>query len=159
MPERVVAAVGLGSNLGDREKYLRQALVAIERTPGMVLLRRSTWHETEPIGGPQGQGAYLNGAALVETTLSAAQFLAALHAIEARHGRRRDVPNGPRTLDLDLLWFGDQELSEPDLVVPHPRLTERLFVLAPLAEIAPDHPLPGGQSVAERAAKLEEARR
>ena len=153
--ERVTAAVALGSNEGDRERFLRAALVALERTPGVVVLRRSRWIETEPVGGPPGQGRYLNGAALLETTLGPRELLRVLLAIERKYARRRNVPNGPRTLDLDLLTHGEAQVEEPDLVVPHPRMEERLFVLEPLAELVPDRVLPRcGQRVADRAREL-----
>lgn len=147
---RVTAAIALGSNMGDREKFLRGALTRLERTPGVVVLRRSTWHETEPVGGPSGQGPFLNGAALLETTLDPHALLGVLQAIERKAGRERSVPDAARTLDLDLLWHGDQEQGTPELTLPHPRLHERAFVLAPLAELVPDHPLACGQTVAER---------
>lgn len=149
------AAIALGSNLGDREKHLRGALVALEKTPGLTVLRRSSWHETAPVGGPPGQGPFLNGAALVETKLAPRELLGVLQAIEARHGRERSERDAPRTLDLDLLWHGDARADDPELTLPHPRLEERTFVLAPLAEIAPDHRLAGcGRTVAERLAEL-----
>jgi len=152
---RNVAAVALGSNLGDRRAHLERAVRALERTPGVVVLRRSRWHETAPVGGPAGQGAYLNGALLVETTIGPRELLAELTRLEARAGRQREVPHGPRTLDLDLLYFGDERCDAPDLTLPHPRMEERLFVLEPLAEIAPDHRLSGcALSVAERAREL-----
>lgn len=152
---RTVAAIGLGSNLGEREKFLRRALVALERSDGVTLLRRSTWHETEPVGGPPGQGPYLNGAALIETTLGARELLALLQAIEARCGRERGALDAPRTLDLDLLWYGEERRDDPQLTLPHPRMEQRLFVLAPLAEIAPDRRLPGcGSTVEQRASEL-----
>ena len=153
--ERVTALVALGSNEGDRERSLRGALVSLDRTPGVVVLRRSRWIETEPVGGPPGQGRYLNGAALLETTLGPRELLRELLRVECKYGRRRDVPNGPRTLDLDLLTYGEVAIDEPDLVVPHPRMEERLFVLEPLAELVPDRVLPRcGQRVAERAREL-----
>jgi len=152
---RTVAAVALGSNLGDREATLRRALVGLERTAGVVVLRRSTWHETAPVGGPAGQGPYLNGACLLETTLDAPALLARLHELEDKYGRVREVPDGPRTLDLDLLWFGEERSDDPALLLPHPRLEERTFVLAPLVELVPERVLPGcGVTVAERLAEL-----
>ena len=135
---RVVAAIALGSNVGDRERALARAVVALERTPGVVVLRRSRWIETEPEGGPHDQGRFLNGAILVETTLAPRELLDAMLAIERRLGRVRAERNGPRTIDLDLLDHGGVELDEPGLHLPHPRMEERLFVLEPLGEIAPD---------------------
>lgn len=149
------AAIALGSNLGDREKFLRGALVALEKAEGVTVLRRSRWHETEPVGGPEDQGPFLNGAALLETRLGARELLELLHSIEAKYGREREVQDGPRTLDLDLLWFGDSRSDDPELTLPHPRMEERAFVLAPLEEVAPEHVLPGcGKTVAERLAEL-----
>lgn len=160
MSERVVAAVALGSNLGEREQLMKRAQSLLEKLEGVVLLRRSAWHETAPVGGPGGQGAYLNGAALLETTLAPADLLEALQGIETRLGRDREAegPNGARPMDLDLLWHGDASLASDALTLPHPRLEERLFVLEPLAEIAPDHVLPGcGRTVVERIEELRSA--
>jgi 2-amino-4-hydroxy-6-hydroxymethyldihydropteridine diphosphokinase len=127
------AAIALGSNLGDRERYLRVAADSLARL--LTDLRISSFHETEPVGvGPQ--PLFLNGAATGLTTLSAHQLLRELLDIEARSGRERPHPGASRTLDLDLILFGDAVITEPDLVVPHPRFRERRFVLAPLAEIA-----------------------
>jgi 2-amino-4-hydroxy-6-hydroxymethyldihydropteridine diphosphokinase len=155
--KRVTAAIALGSNMGDREKYLRGALTRLERTTGVVVLRRSTWHETQPVGGPSGQGLYLNGAALLETTLDAHSLLAVLQAIELKAGRERGVQDAARTLDLDLLWFGAESQNTPELTLPHPRLHERTFVLAPLAELVPDHLLACGQTVVQQLEALTEA--
>ncbi len=157
-PTRVQAAIALGANLGAREKTLASAVRALERTPGVVVLRRSRWHETAPVGGPPGQGPYLNGALLVETTLAARELLERLLEIEARHGRERDPAqrNAPRTLDLDLLFHGDQVVREEGLELPHPRLWERTFVLEPLTELVPDRTLPGRRMTL--AARLEELR-
>ena len=140
----VRAAIGLGSNLGDRGAHIEggfAALGSIERTR---VVARSSVIETEPVG-PAGQGAYLNAAALVETRLGPRDLLDAMLAIELTHGRDRSVEPrwGPRTLDLDLLLFGDAEIDEPGLSVPHPRLPERAFVLMPLAEIGGGLAVPG----------------
>lgn len=131
------ALIGLGSNLGDRRATLEGAIAALEATPGVRVRRVSAFRETEPVGGPSGQGAYLNAAAVLETTLGPFELLPLLQAIEARFGRVRTVRWGERTLDLDLLLFDDRIIQTPDLSVPHPRLTERRFVLEPLAEVAP----------------------
>jgi len=155
--DRVEAALALGSNLGERERTLVAAVRDLERTPGVVVLRRSQWIETAPVGGPAGQGPFLNGALLIETTLSARALLTELQRIEAKHGRQREVPDGPRTLDLDLLLYGDAVIAESDLQVPHPRMEERSFVLEPLAQVLPEHKLSScGKTVAERAAELRE---
>lgn len=133
-PAPVHAYIALGSNLGDRAAHLRFALTTLAATPGILLLRVSTFHETAPVGGPPGQGPYLNAAALLETSLSPRALLDTLLSIESRAGRTRSVPNAPRTLDLDLLLYADLALSAPDLQVPHPRMWHRSFVVGPLAE-------------------------
>ncbi len=137
------AYVGLGANLGDRERTLREAVDALAAEDGIEVLAVSTLRDTDPVGVGD-QPRYLNGAAELETTLTARELLAALLALEQRFGRLR-VPgeHGPRTLDLDLLLYGSEELDEPGLTVPHPRLHERAFVLEPLAELAPGLVVPG----------------
>jgi 2-amino-4-hydroxy-6-hydroxymethyldihydropteridine diphosphokinase len=129
--------IGLGSNLGDRRAALEGAIAALGETPGILVRKVSTFHETESVGGPSGQGRYLNAAAVLETSLDPLALLKVLQAIEARFGRVRTVRWGERTLDLDLLLFGDRIIDTPELVVPHPRYAARRFVLQPLAEIAP----------------------
>ncbi len=131
------AWISLGSNLGDRAATLDAALAALAETPGVAVRAVSTYHETAPVGGPDGQGTFLNAAAHLETTLGPFELLDALQAIEARFGRVRAVRWGERTLDLDLLIFGTKFLDTRRLKVPHTRLALRRFVLAPLAEIAP----------------------
>ncbi|MGH2977750.1 MAG: 2-amino-4-hydroxy-6-hydroxymethyldihydropteridine diphosphokinase [Gaiellaceae bacterium] len=137
------AYVGLGANLGDRERALQAAVGALSAEQGIEVVAVSTLRETEPVGVGE-QPPYLNGAAELETTLSARELLDRLLAVEQRFGRVR-VPgeHGPRTHDLDLLLYGDEEIDEPGLTVPHPRLHERRFVLEPLAELAPGLALPG----------------
>lgn len=144
-----VAAVGLGSNLGDRAGHLSRAVEEIGALPGVRVLAVSSWVETDPVGGPPDAPRYLNGALLLETRLPPRELLAALLRIERAHGRERTpgARDEPRTLDLDLLLQGDRALDEPDLEVPHPRLESRAFVLEPLAEIAPDLRLPSGRTV------------
>ncbi len=132
------AMIGLGSNLGDRAALLEGALAALAATSGVRIGRVSSFRETEPVGGPPGQGPYLNAAAALETTLEPIDLFRALQAIEARFGRVRTVRWGERTLDLDLLLFDGRIIDSPELTVPHPRLAERRFVLEPLAQIAPD---------------------
>jgi 2-amino-4-hydroxy-6-hydroxymethyldihydropteridine diphosphokinase len=135
------AYIALGSNLGDRRVTLDAAVEALRQTPGVTVTRVSSVYETEPVGGPAGQGKYLNAVAEVQADLPAPDLLRALLAIEDRLGRVRAERFGPRTMDLDLLLYGTEthDVHEPgiDLTVPHPRLHERLFVLEPLAEIAP----------------------
>src|SRR5262249_45347713 len=135
---QTIAFIGLGSNLGDRRATLDGTIAALAATPGIRILRVSSYLETDPVGGPKGQGSYLNAAAALETTLEAAELLHVLQAIENRFGRVRTVRWGERTLDLDLLLFGDRTIETAELTVPHPRLAERRFVLEPLAAIAPD---------------------
>jgi 2-amino-4-hydroxy-6-hydroxymethyldihydropteridine diphosphokinase len=133
-----LAFIGLGSNLGDRRAMLDGAISALKREPGVIVRNVSSFLETEPVGGPRGQGTYLNAAAALETTLGPFELLHVLAEIEDRFGRLRTIRWGERTLDLDLLLFDDQIIDTPELTVPHPRLTSRGFVLEPLAEIAPD---------------------
>lgn len=127
------AIVALGSNLGDREGYLRLALAELGNVTAV-----SGVYETEPIGGPDAQGAYLNLVAVVDTSLDPFAFLRRCQRIEALALRQRVVHWGPRTLDVDILFFDEMRLDTPELVVPHPRVFERRFVLAPLSEVAPD---------------------
>lgn len=134
------AAIALGSNVGDRQAHLTYALEHLRTMAEVRVLAVSTWYETAPVGGPLGQGAYLNGACLVDTTLEAHALLDLLLAIEQERGRdrTREERHGPRTLDLDLIVCGELQYDDARLTLPHPRWTERLFVLEPLAEIAPD---------------------
>jgi 2-amino-4-hydroxy-6-hydroxymethyldihydropteridine diphosphokinase len=135
----VTAYIALGSNLGDRKGNLDQALALLTQLPQSTLGRVSSYQETEPVGGPPGQGKYLNAAAELRTSLSAPELLRALLEVEKKMGRQRGARFGPRTIDLDLVLYGLEQLKLPeaDLEVPHPRMHERLFVLGPLAEIAP----------------------
>jgi len=137
------AYIGLGSNLGNREANVRSAVTHLDSWDGVRVVALSSFYETEPVGPVQPD--YINAVCAVKTTLSARQLLNALLTIEARHGRKRSIRWGPRTLDLDLLLYGDAVINERDLVVPHPHMHERRFVLEPLCEIAPDvvHPVFG----------------
>lgn len=149
------AWIALGSNVGDRRAHLERALVGLARTPSTRLLRSSRWIETAPVGGPAGQGPYLNGVAELETELGPRELLERLQSLERDAGRLRTVEGAPRTLDLDLLLHGETRVDEPDLVLPHPRMEQRTFVLGPLAELAPDLVLPrSGRTVAERLREL-----
>ena len=141
------AYVGLGANLGDRERTLREAAAALAAEEGIEVVAVSTLRETEPVGVGE-QPLFINGAAALDTTLEAIELLDRLLAVEQRFGRVR-VPgeHGPRTLDLDLLLFGDEQIDEPGLGVPHPRLHERRFVLEPLAELDPGLVIPGRGTV------------
>jgi 2-amino-4-hydroxy-6-hydroxymethyldihydropteridine diphosphokinase len=150
----VRAYVGLGSNLGDRAAYLLLGLSALSRLSKTHLLRLSPVYETEPVGPPQ--PPYLNMVAELETELSPKGLLAEMLRVEKALGRERRERWGPRTLDLDLLLYGDLVLEEAGLSVPHPRLHERAFVLVPLLDLLPEgrHPLLG-QSFAELLASLD----
>ncbi len=128
--------VALGSNLGEREVHLAGAVSALRRLRGADLLEVSPVYETDPVG-PPGQGPYLNAVARLRVSLAPRVLLHRLLEIEAAAGRVRSEPNAPRTLDLDLLFYGEREIDEPGLRVPHPRLHERAFVLEPLRDIAP----------------------
>ena len=125
------AYLGLGSNLGDRRAHLRAAVAAL---PDVVAV--SPVYETEPVGGPSGQGPYLNLVVALETELSPRELLELGNGLEEAAGRVRTEPNGPRTLDVDVLLVGDLTVHDDDLVVPHPRMWQRRFVLAPLADLA-----------------------
>ena len=128
-------AIALGSNLGDRGRYLRDAIAALHRS--ISGFRVSPFYDTAPVGVGD-QPRFLNAAATGSTTLPARQLLETLLGIESQCGRTRPYPGAPRTLDLDLILYGDQIIEERDLIVPHPRFRERRFVIEPLAEIAPD---------------------
>jgi 2-amino-4-hydroxy-6-hydroxymethyldihydropteridine diphosphokinase len=146
------AAFGLGSNLGDRRAHLERAIAGLRGRMEVVAV--SAFRETLPVGGPP-QGPYLNAVAVVETGLGPRELLEAARALEAAAGRVRGERFGPRTLDVDLLLYGDRSIELDDLVVPHPRLKERRFVLEPLAEVAPGWTVPGaGATVEELLADL-----
>ena len=131
------AYVGLGANLGDRERTLREAVDALGAEEGIEVAAVSTLRETDPVGVGE-QPRFLNGVAALETSLGARELLDRLFAVEQRFGRVRfPGEHGPRTLDLDLLLYGDETIDEPGLALPHPRMHERRFVLEPLAELAP----------------------
>jgi len=138
------AFVGIGSNLGEPERQIAAALDQLAAEDGIELVAVSTLRETEPVGFLD-QPNFLNGAAQLETELPPRELLKRLLAIESRLGRvRGEGPRlGPRTIDLDLLLYGDEEIDEPGLTVPHPRLPERRFALEPLAELAPGLEIPG----------------
>jgi 2-amino-4-hydroxy-6-hydroxymethyldihydropteridine diphosphokinase len=149
------AYVALGANLGDREQTIRQALAELDRTPGVRVAAVSSLSETEPVGYLN-QPPFLNGAAALETSLGPRELLDLLLAVERRFGRVRmgSPPLGPRTLDLDLLVYAGAEIDEPGLRIPHPRLHERRFVLAPLAELDPSLKVPGKGEVQALLAEL-----
>jgi 2-amino-4-hydroxy-6-hydroxymethyldihydropteridine diphosphokinase len=143
------AYLGIGANLGEREQTIRRALAALDAEDGVRVVAVSTLRETEPVGYLD-QPRFLNGAAAVETELSPVELLQRLLAVERGLGRERSGPRyGPRTIDLDLLLYGDQEVEEPGLTVPHPRLAERRFALEPLAELDPELVVPGRGRVSD----------
>ncbi|MFM7363108.1 MAG: 2-amino-4-hydroxy-6-hydroxymethyldihydropteridine diphosphokinase [Cuspidothrix sp.] len=134
------AAIALGSNMGDCQTILTEALTVLNQTPGITIQAQSSWYQTKAIGPTQPD--YLNGCATLLVEISPQALLENLLAIEQQFGRVRQEHWGPRTLDLDLLLYDDLILHQPNLQVPHPRLAERAFVLVPLAEIAPNWPDP-----------------
>ncbi|MBI3267901.1 MAG: 2-amino-4-hydroxy-6-hydroxymethyldihydropteridine diphosphokinase [Planctomycetes bacterium] len=151
--------LGLGSNLGDRAGNLAAAVASLAAVPGVRVRRLSRVWETEPVGGPA-QGEYLNAVAEVETELPPASLLDAVLEVEHGLGRERAERWGPRILDIDLLLAGDRVVESGALVLPHPRLAERRFVLEPLAELVPDlrHPV-AGRTIAQLLAGLPAAAR
>jgi len=137
-----LAYVGLGANLGDPRRQLEEALIAMGGLPQTRLAARSSFYRTAPVGY-EAQPDFVNAVAALDTALTPGELLDGLQGIERRHGRERSFPNAPRTLDLDLLLYGEDRIARPGLTVPHPRMHERAFVLRPLAEIAPDAEIPG----------------
>jgi 2-amino-4-hydroxy-6-hydroxymethyldihydropteridine diphosphokinase len=152
---QVIAYVGLGANLGDREATLRRAVELLHDEPDMSVLSVSSFRETDPVGHAD-QPSFLNAAAALETDLPAQVLLERLLEIERRLGRVREgvARFGPRTCDLDLLLYGREGVNEPELVVPHPRLAERRFALEPLVELDPELELPDGRRLADLLAAL-----
>jgi len=126
--------IGIGSNLGDREKYIKNAIEKLKETEGVEVKKISNIYETEPVGGTK-QGKYLNGVIEIETWLEPRELMIKLQEIEKQSGRIRSVKNAPRTIDLDMLLYGDKKIDEPGLKIPHPRMYEREFVMKPLKEI------------------------
>jgi 2-amino-4-hydroxy-6-hydroxymethyldihydropteridine diphosphokinase len=140
--ESTQAFIGLGANLGDPQAQVRRSLLALAELAGTRLRAASSFYRSAPVS-VGAQPDFINAVAQIETTLVARALLEALLAAERRFGRRREFPGAPRTLDLDLLLYGDCVIAEPGLIVPHPRMHERAFVLVPLVEIAPDIAIPG----------------
>ena len=134
----IECAIALGSNQGNSLDILQKSLIALNQIPGIVIDATSSWYQTKPVGTPQPQPDYLNGCALLSTQQTPEELLNLLQAIEIQFGRTNKGGLQPRTLDLDLLLYGDLILNTPNLTIPHPRMIERAFVLVPLAEIAPD---------------------
>jgi 2-amino-4-hydroxy-6-hydroxymethyldihydropteridine diphosphokinase len=145
----VLAFIGLGSNLGDCSSYLERAIDLLRASQGIRVIGVSTFRKTDPVGHLD-QPPFLNGAVAVETEVGARELLDRLLAIERELGRERAGPRfGPRTIDLDLLLYGEEVIDEPGLKVPHPRLGERAFVLEPLVELDPGLRLPDGRLLTE----------
>ena len=132
-----IAYVGIGSNLDDPRRQVLNAFSDLDRLPHTRVVKKSSLYRTAPMGHAD-QPDFINAVAQLETGLFAERLLAELQAVEARHGRQRSFPNAPRTLDLDVLLFGDLALDSPALKIPHPRMLERAFVLKPLLEISPE---------------------
>ncbi len=144
MTEPRRAYLGLGSNEGDRLEYLQQAVNGLGATPGIDVAAVSPVYETDPVGGPP-QSRYLNAVVAIDTALPARDLLVRAKQLEAAAGRTAGARWGPRPLDVDILLVGDERVADPDLVVPHPRMPERHFVLAPLADLDPARaPVPPG---------------
>jgi 2-amino-4-hydroxy-6-hydroxymethyldihydropteridine diphosphokinase len=133
--------IGLGSNIEDREYHLTEAIRLLQEHPDIHIRRCSSIYETDPVGYIE-QAAFLNMVIKVETGLAPAELFSYMLAVEQQLGRVRDIRFGPRTIDLDLLLFGQQQLTQPELLVPHPRMAERAFVLVPLLEIADEESIP-----------------
>lgn len=139
-----IAYVGIGSNAGDRAAFCRRAVASIEADPQIRVTKASSLYETSPLGGPP-QRSFINLVVKIDTDLDARGLLDATQAIETKLGREpSDIHWGPRVVDLDILLFGEEKLSEPDLEIPHPRMTQRRFVLVPLLEIEPEAGDPWG---------------
>jgi 2-amino-4-hydroxy-6-hydroxymethyldihydropteridine diphosphokinase len=153
-PTAVAAFIALGSNLGDPSAQIHSAVREVGKLPDTRVLRRSSLYRNPP-EGELNQPEYVNAVAEIETRLSARALLDRLLEIERAHGRAREYPNAPRTLDLDIVLYGDRVVREPGLVIPHPRMLARAFVLVPLAEIAPEAQVPGYGRVADLAAKTD----
>ncbi|WP_062465983.1 2-amino-4-hydroxy-6-hydroxymethyldihydropteridine diphosphokinase [Demequina maris] len=146
----VVAYLALGGNIGDVDTTFREALWELHRIPGIMVQRASSLFTTTPVGGPP-QDDFLNAVVEIMTALAPRELLAACQGVEVLHGRERHEDNGPRTLDLDILAYGDLTIDVDDLVVPHPRATERAFVMKPWATLAPNYEVPGAGRVADLA--------
>ena len=138
-----ICYIGLGSNLNDPETQIHSALNALGKIPQTTLVTSSSLYRSRPLG-PENQPEYINAVARLETALTAVTLLRRMQQIESDHGRRRRMERwGPRTLDLDLLLYGNEQINEQQLVIPHPEMANRNFVLSPLLEIAPDITIPG----------------
>lgn len=151
----MTAYLGFGSNLGDRPAILDEVMRTLSQTPQVIITRRSSLYETQPVGFLD-QPDFLNAVIEVKTTLTPRELLGLVLRLEENHGRVRNLRWGPRVIDIDILLYGEVALAEPDLTVPHPRLTERAFALVPLAEIAPNAHFPDGETVQKKLQRLHE---
>ena len=152
----VTAYIALGANLDDPIAQVKAGFGALAALPQTKLIAQSSLYRTAPVGYAN-QPDFINAVAAVETALSPRQLLDAILAVETKHGRVRDFPNAPRTLDLDILLYGERTVNESGLTVPHARMHERAFVLAPLAEIAPHCVIPGRGTATELLQKVDSA--
>ncbi|MGV3628396.1 MAG: 2-amino-4-hydroxy-6-hydroxymethyldihydropteridine diphosphokinase [Betaproteobacteria bacterium] len=150
------ACVALGANIGEPLRQIEAAFAALAALPGTRVLARSSLYRSAPVGYAD-QPDFINAVAMIETALAPHALLDALLAIERAHGRVREFPNSPRTLDLDIVLYGDVVLQEPGLTIPHARMLERAFVMLPLAEIAPDAVVPGQGKVSDLARLVDAA--
>ena len=153
MSDRVRAVIALGSNLDDPERQVKRAFDEIGALPRTKLLAKSRIFRTEPVGY-RDQPEFVNACALVETSLAPRELLDDLLALEKRHGRVREIRNGPRTLDLDIVLYGDRTIDEPGLTIPHPRAHERAFVLEPLVDVWPEAVIAGKGKASDLLARL-----
>lgn len=154
MTGSVEAYLGLGSNLGDRRRNLKEALSMIEEVDGVSVEKISPLYETGAVGGVE-QSDFYNIVVRIETSLSPRELLHLAHRVEEQLHRARDQRWGPRTVDVDILLYGEASIDESDLAVPHPEMENRVFVLAPLGDIAPQLVLPSGRTIGERLAGIE----
>ncbi len=153
---RIIACIALGANIGEPLHQIESAIAALAALPDTCLVARSSLYRSAPVGYAD-QPDFLNAVAVVETLLTPQALLDALLAIERAHGRVRDFPNAPRTLDLDIVLYGDVVMHEPGLTIPHARMLERAFVMVPLAEVAPDAIVPGHGRIGDLAAQVDAA--
>ncbi len=150
------ACVALGANIGDPVQQVGAGFAALAALPGTRLVARSSLYRSAPVGYTD-QPDFINAVAVIATSIAPQALLDALLAIERTHGRVREFPNAPRTLDLDIVLYGDVVLNEPGLTIPHARMLERAFVMVPLAEVAPDAMVPGHGRVRDLAARVDAA--
>jgi 2-amino-4-hydroxy-6-hydroxymethyldihydropteridine diphosphokinase len=150
------ACVALGANIGEPLRQIDAGFSALAALPGTRMIARSSLYRSAPVGYAD-QPDFINAVALIETTLAPQALLDALLGIEREHGRVREFPNAPRTLDLDIVLYGDSAVQEPGLTIPHARMLERAFVMVPLAEVAPDAAVPGHGRVRDLATRVDAA--